>query len=220
MISTKEQKSFVFSISTRCEDENHCQIPINCVKSIRTFYPDADIFVVDSNSPIKNHIEPLKEMGCLISDLKNINYESGAMWDTYNKIEKDSYVFLQDSILLLGNIDDYINEELSIFGRIYPNWIYCGQHHIDWVNENMLKTDYPPIKEDFNIVEWNSFIVSRKILNKFKDKNLDKILPTNKIGSCGMERILGIALNFEGYTISEDIRIPENLYKKTFTYRQ
>jgi len=216
----KTNKDFIFSISTRCETDAHTQLSINCVKNIRNFYPDSEIFIVDSNSPIKNHIEPLKEMGCVISDLENINYESGAMWDTYNKFEKDSYIFLQDSILLLNNIDEYIKKDVSIFGRIYSNWAGCGQEHIDWINQNLLNSNYSIPEQGFNLVEWNSFIVSREILNKFKQKNLDKIKPTNKVGSCGMERILGIALNSEGYIINDEIRIPENFYQKTHIYRQ
>jgi hypothetical protein len=222
MLEVETNNDFVFSISTRCENDSHTQIPINCVRSIRNHYPNSDIFIVDSNSPVKTHINDLKEMGCIISELENLNYESGAMWETYNKIKKDKYIFLQDSILLLGNIDEFIKKDVAIFGNLISNWEGCGQEHIEWIHQNILNSDYrlENLSNGFNLVQYNSFIVSRNILNKFKDKNLDKILPLNKIGSCGMERILGIALSLEGYPINEEIQVHRNLIQKTLTYRQ
>lgn len=214
--------NFIFSVSTRCENESHCEIPINCVLSIRKFYPDSEIYIVDSDSPILSHISTLKDMGCQISDLKNINYESGAMWDTFKNKEKDKYIFLQDSISLLGNIDDFISKDVSVFGNIYSEWYGCGIEHIEWIKNNITNSDYrlEDIVNGFNIVQYNSFIVSKEILKKFKNKKLDKIQPTNKIGSCGMERILGIALTLEGYHINHEIQISSHLVNKKLTYRQ
>ena len=214
--------NFIFSICTRCENETHIQIPINCVTSIRKFYPDSEIYIVDSNSPIKSHIPILKEMGCMISDLENTNYESGAMWDTYNKIEKDKYILLQDSHILLGNIDEFINKDVSILGEVIYNWDGCSQENIDWIVSNILNSDYrlENLTDGFKLVQYNSFIVSRDILSKFKNKNLDKILPINKIGSCGMERILGIALTLEGHPIHQGMQVSRNLIEKILMNRQ
>jgi hypothetical protein len=216
------KNDIIFSISTKCENEKHCQIPINCVESIRKFYPESDIYIVDSNSPIKSHISILEKMGCQISELNNLNYEAGAMWDTFTKIDKKKYIFLQDSTLLLGNIDEFIAKDMAVFGNIISNWDGCGQHHINWIKENILKSDYrlEDLKNGFKLVQYNCFIVSKEILIKFKNKNLDKIQPINKVGSCGMERILGIALTLEGYPIHNEIKVPNNLFLKKLTYRQ
>ena len=213
-------KTFIFSITTRCEEDIHTQLPINCVKSIREFYPDSEIVIVDSNSPNRNHIPILIEMGCIISDFNNINYEAGSIWDTFNKFNRDIYIFLQDSMVLLGNIDEFINKELTVIGGIIPNWEGCNMTHVDWVRNNIVKSDYSFLENGFNILQYNSMIVSREILDKFKSKNLDKILPINKTGSCGMERIFGIALLLDGHTINENIKLPENLIQKTWINRQ
>lgn len=216
------ENNFIFSISTACQNEDHCEIPINCVKSIRNFYPNSEIYIVDSNSSEKSHIPILKKMGCIISDLNNLNYEAGAMWDTFDKIKRDKYIFLQDSILLLGNIDEFINKDVAIFGNMYSNWYGCSQVHIDWIVSNILNSDYrlENLTNGFNLVQYNSFIISQEILNKFKNKNLHKILPINKIGSCGMERILGIALTLEGYPIHQEMQVHRHLLQKTLIYRQ
>jgi hypothetical protein len=213
-------KSLIFSISTRCENELHTQLPINCVKSILNFYPDAEIVIVDSCSPNKTHIPVLKDLGCIISDLDNVNYEAGAMWDTFSKFDRDYYIFLQDSMVLLGNIDEFINNEVTSVGNLIPNWEGCEPFHIEWVRDNINKSEYYFLETGFNILQYNSMIVSKNILNKFKSKNLDKILPINKIGSCGMERIFGISLQLEGYPINENSLLPKHLIQKTWTHRQ
>jgi hypothetical protein len=212
-------KNIIFSISTRCENESHTSLALNCVKSIKKYYPDSEIVVVDSNSPDKSHIDKLKEYDCIISDLKNVNYEAGAIWDTYNKFNKKTYVFLQDSMVLLGNIDEFLVKDYVVLGNIYSNWFGCDDRTIKWIKENVSKTKYQTAPENFNMVQYNSMIISRDILDKFKSKNLDKILPIDKVGSSGMERIFGIALTLEGHPISKETQLPQNLINKTWIRR-
>lgn len=213
-------KKFIFSICTRCENDSQTKLPIDCVKHIKFFYPHADIAVVDSDSPVQSHISKLKEMGCFISDIKNNNYEAGAIWDTYSKYDRDAYVFLQDSMLLLGTIDKYLYNDITVIGDMSHNWSYCNEHHINWARENITKSNYTFMEEGFRLVQYNSMIISKKLMSKFKSKNLDKVLPNSKIGSCSMERIFGIALTLEGYEINEKIHLPKYLIQKLSVQRQ
>jgi hypothetical protein len=213
-------KSFIFSISTRCETETHCTLPIDCVKNIQTHYPDCEIVIVDSNSPSNSHLNTLNNMGCTISDLINVNYEAGAIWDTFSKYDRDYYIFLQDSMLLLGNIDFCFEKEVTMVGDIHHSWSGCENQHIDWIKENISLSNYGLFDENFYILQYNSMIVSKNLMLKFKSNNLDKILPINKIGSCGTERTFGIALSYEGFPADASIQLPQHLIKKTWMNRQ
>ena len=210
----------VFSISTRCETKSHCQLPIACVLSIKNIYPDSKIVIVDSNSPEKSHIPELINLGCEISDLENINYETGAMWDTFEKVKKQRYVFLQDSMLLLGNIDPFLQKEFTSLGDIHYNWYGAGDRHIDWVRNNIKLSDYLFMETGFSILQYNSMIISDSLLEKMKLKKLNKVLPVNKVGSCGMERLLGMVLSQEGFPISDSNQLPQTLIKKICMDRQ
>jgi hypothetical protein len=211
--------NYIFGISTRCENEEQSNLPITCVKSIREFYPDADIFIVDSDSPVNYHIEPLLELGCIISNKKNHNYEAGMIWETYLKFNRDVYIFMQDSMILKGNIDEYFTKDVTVIGEIYAGSYGNGEPVQNWIVENIEKTEYDLI-DNYNMVQYNSMIIQKNVMDKLKTKKLDTALPTNKYGSCGMERLFGIALTHEGYHISESIQLRQNLIHKSWINRQ
>ena len=217
-----DQTKIVFSICSRCETIDHINSLYNCVNSIRKFYNDADIVIVDSNSPNKNHLDTLRNDNCFISDICNTNYEAGAIWDTFKNYNKNTYIFLQDSMILLENIDEYLNSDITILGGIYRNWESAGidSEFANWSRQNMTYSDYKHLDSGFTIVQYNSMIISKSLLQKLKDNKLDLVLPTNKIGSCATERTFGIALAQEGYTDLAKCQLPQNLIYKQWLNRQ
>lgn len=50
------------------------------------------------------------------------------------------------------------------------------------------------------------FICKNKVMRKLKEKNFNKILPTNKNQSMSMERLFGIVLQQEGYDLSNSVQ--------------
>jgi hypothetical protein len=210
----------VFSICTRSETKEHSKLPIECVKSIKAIYPEAEIFIVDSNSLYREHFSKLIELGCTISDLENLNYEAGAIWETFRKVDKSKYVFMQDSMVLLENIDEYLEKKFVTFGGIHANWILTTDQIYNWGKEKIQLSDYSFMDDGFNILQYSSMIISRDLLSKMKAKNFDKVLPTNKIGSYAMERLFGIVLKQEGIEISCENELPHTRIKKIWMDRQ
>jgi hypothetical protein len=217
-----DQTKIIFSICSRCENIEHVNALYRCVNSIRKFYTDAEIVIVDSNSPSREHLIDLQTNNCFISELRNINYEAGAIWDTFKSYDKEIYVFLQDSMELLENIDDYLHSEIVVLGGIYRDWESAGviSEFSDWSRQNIINSDYIHLDSGFTIVQFNSMIINKQLLQKLKDKKLDLVLPTNKVSSCSMERVFGIALAQEGYEDLAKHQLPQNLIHKQWMNRQ
>ena len=217
-----DQTKIIFSICSRCENANHVAALYKCVDSIRKFYSEVDIAIVDSNSPSRDHLTELQSKNCFISELRNTNYEAGAIWDTFKLHDKEIYVFMQDSMELLSNIDDFLNSDIVILGGIYRDWEAAGvvSEFSDWSRQNIINSEYNHLDGGFTIVQFNSMIISKSLLQKLKDKKLDLVLPTNKVSSCSMERILGIALAQEGYPDLAKYQLPQNLIYKQWMNRQ
>ena len=69
------------------------------------------------------------------------------------------------------------------------------------------------------MLQFNSMICKKTVLDKLKSKKLDLILPTNKNESQAMERVFGMALHHEGYDVSCPKMRP-HYYKKIGRNRQ
>jgi hypothetical protein len=190
--------SHIFSITSKCENQQHQCGLLDLIHSIKKFHPNSEIVVVDSDSTIKNHFDTLVSLGCYVEDIANKNYEGGAMWHTYEKYSRDSYIFLQDSMIVGDNLEQYFNEDIIVIAE-FMGWDFTDDQHKFWTKEEILKTGYSYIEDKvFRIVTYNSMIIKRNLMSKLYSKNLNLIKPTCKIHSESMERIWGMCLFQEG----------------------
>lgn len=213
--------SHIFSITSKCENQEQQSGLLVLVHSIKKFHPNSEIVVVDSDSTFKNHFDTLVSLGCYVEDIANKNYESGAMWHTYEKYNRDTYIYLQDSMVVNDNLEQYFNEDIIVYAR-YMGWEHTEDQHKFWTKEEILKTGYSYIEDKvFGIVTYNGMIIKRDLMSKLYSKKLNLIKPTCKIHSESMERIWGMCLYQEGvmdgnekYLISPNKILKYHVYRK------
>lgn len=200
-----KDSDIVCGITTRCVDLKTKIDIVSLVRMLNIFHPEMSIYIVDSDSPDKSYFEYCEELDCTILDIANKNYESGTIWHIYNNYEAEKYLFLQDSMVVKNSLEPYFNQDLALISynpkkkQSVRNWYGASPEVREWVAKAMEQTDYELMKNNFEIVFSCSFLISRKILDAFHSKNLHIPLATDKTGSCGTERILGMALYQEGY---------------------
>jgi len=168
------ESNHIFSVVSRCNTQQDCDDAVRCVESILEYHPNSDIVLVDSNSAIKSHFDQIKSYGCFIEDVQNINYETGAMWIVYftKKYTRDVYIFLQDSMTVTGNLSQYFTNDVSIVDYCM-GWEYCAESHMQWAREQLECTDFSFLESGFPIVQYNSLIIKRSVLNKLNTKRLN-----------------------------------------------
>ena len=196
--------SKIFSIVSKCDNINDVVFFEKCFNSIKHHQPNDEIVIVDSDSLLKEHYNNIRNLeNVSILEIKNKNYETGAIWTVYNNFIRDTYIFMQDSMILLNNIDDYINNDVVYFSDYY-GWYDPNNLEHEWASNVMKNCDYEYIENDYNykMLQFNSMICKRSVLDKLKSKNLHTILPTNKRESQAMERVFGMALHYEGYDLN------------------
>lgn len=203
----------IFSIVCRCEKEINKQDIINVVKSIRHFHPIELIVIIDSNSPDKSYFDDLKDVFNLkIEDIGNDGYETGAMWYVYEKYVSDTYFFMQDSMELKKSLNEYMSDDVRVINT-YVDWKAGKPEEKEFAKLNMLKSDYEYKENNFAMLQFNSLLVKRHVLDKLKQKNFHKIIPYDKVGSCAMERILGMALTDDGHDLKNKLFKPGTIEK-------
>jgi hypothetical protein len=181
-----------------CRFDPDRPIVFECVYRLRQHHPHADILVVDSDSPDPSYAETLRPLGIQVDLAANRHYEVGALWHAYEHHRRDHYYLLQDAAVVKGNLDDLARHDVS--GMMYANdWLGCEPCHIDWAREHLAKSDYPFLESGFRMIFGNMLFAKREVLTRLRAKNFDRVLPSDKVGSCAMERLLGIALQHEGY---------------------
>jgi hypothetical protein len=212
--------SILFSIVSKCTEEIHQKSIISSVKSIRKYYPKSEIVIIDSNSTLKNHFKILKLYKCVVEDIENINYEFGAMWYVYEKYLRECYFFMQDSMILKSPIDQYLDQEICVINFL-DGWENSQEEHKNWAKTVLKDTDYSYVEENFKMVQYQSFIIKRHVLDKLKDKKLNLIKPIIKSHSEAIERIIGIALTEDGYFNNpKNLNTLEDVVEKTWYNRQ
>lgn len=172
-------------------------VVIAAVESIRRHHPDAEIVVVDSDSPDKSYFGPLCRLGARIEDVGNRHYEAGALWHVYERFERDYYFFLHDTMLVTGNLDHLRRHELSGF-MYWDDWSGCSPEHIEAGHRLIERCDYPYLERGFHMVFGGMLFCRRTVLDRLRARRFHHVLPSNKVESCAMERLFGIALEHEG----------------------
>lgn len=175
-----------------------------CIESIRKVYGDnAFIVVVDSNSADTSYLDRLPN-DVVSWPVTNSNYTTGVVWTVYRDLLADDYYFLHDNIKIIGDIRLKPDEEVKVFG----SWATCDWPHHRWdsvqqyswvVNQLHENTTLRYTGKPFRGVFGEMLFVRRPVLDALKSVGFDRILPTEKWQSCGMERAWGMALNLLGY---------------------
>lgn len=196
-----QNKAFVIC----CKESNHIH---DCVKSIRNFYPDDHIYIVDSCSDDKSYFS-LKDAysNIYIEDICNKNYEYGAFLKWFNKYgdQYDTYVFMQDSIRLnlpITELDEIQDNEVFLF-----HGQECG-----WTNDQPAKECFYSLVSDefprddlssFAMTNWNSFIIKRDTFFKLIESKIfkDAVVPDNKLLSQAWERVWSMVFKYNNITI-------------------
>jgi hypothetical protein len=189
----------IFSIVSKCESDIHKTDLFCCIDSIQKFHPNDKIVVVDSCSSDKSHFSDLEMKNVIVCDISNKNYEAGGMWYVYENFHDEKYVFLQDSMYLTDSIEKY---EILDFKPINfcNDWEHTKPVHRIWVREKLKTTKYKYLDDGFKMIQFNSFLISRNVLDILHQNGISNILPTNKSESEAMERLLGIVFTHENLT--------------------
>lgn len=189
-----------FGITCRCENNTNLNDIRKCVDSITKFYPNSKIVIVDSNSPNKEYMNLFNNNNnVIIEDIANKNYEAGAIWYVYDNHIDDKYIFLQDSMVLETTLDEYLDKDFTAI-NYYEGWKDGKPPEKEFARKSMESTPYIYMEDNFKMVQFNSFLVSRKIMSILKENKVDNIKPFDKNGSKAMERIWGMIFTQEGLT--------------------
>ena len=165
----------------------------NCINSIRQFYKDIRICIIDNNMGSNS----------MTFDDNNIHYyrnggnywELGVIWFATKHItDIDKFIIIHNSFILIQELP------LRIFNEEYvPLWTanVCDYSPtIGWVEESLNKIN---INVQYNKT-WNSICgcccsINRNILQQLIEKNCDTIYATNKIHAVGTEILLGYLIH-------------------------
>ena len=175
------------------------------VASARKYMPHERVLVVDSDSDDKSYIREVTAMDAEVADIANHNYETGAWWYAYNNYPHEWFFYLvQDSCEFLHSMHWAKDYEVSALMTV-PSWSLAGPQHYEWALENIKKSDYELCWDRFVCMFGSMMFIHRSLLDKIRAKNFYKVLPTDKVGSCAMERLWGIALSHEGYSTVPEV---------------
>ena len=180
----------------------------DCVESILKYHKDANIIIVDSASENKDYFNKLSDV-CTIENINNKNYMTGAIWHCFEKFNYDNYFFIQDSVIIKSNLSFLLEKNVCsvryfISGDIlngFPKGNRWGQGFDNFEQKQFVQnslTEHTEIKipKEFTGLFGPMMFCKRHILENLKSKWFHKIIPHDKLTSCGMERAWGIALQY------------------------
>jgi hypothetical protein len=201
--------SILFTICTKCDDlaDNH-PIILENVKAIDRYHPGSSVTIIDSCSKNKKYMSDIMSVAqnikLEIEDICNKNYEYGAFLYSYtkNKHLYDLFIFIQDSLILTGSLDQQINKIKDDTVCILGAHHYNGCDGCDSIMDTS-KINYPT---HLSLTLWNSFIINKVTFQKVVECPLFLEIkePINKNGSRGWERAWTILWNFNNTNMVVD----------------
>jgi len=187
--------------------------------------PNETLVVVDSCSPDQSYFSEIDADVILEG---NVNYETGALWGAYEALPQEDFLYLiHDSCEILAPLNFCKDTPVSTLMTARA-WSSSKPVHIYWALEHLRKSKYDFLGNRFEMIFGSMLFIERQLLDKIRAKDFHKVLPTDKVGSCAMERLWGIALAQEGHEIIPHIvdykwTDPEPLItpylKKTWVHR-
>lgn len=110
--------------------------------------------------------------------------------------------------------------------KIHDIYGFDSEEQLNWCRAQLRKTNYFFPKTWLNLFG-PIFFCKNKVMKSLKNNNFNYILPTNKLEQMGMERLFGIALQQNGFDVSNSIQgenfsTPYNTedFEKTFFKRK
>jgi len=181
-----------------CKDSDYVS---RCIESIRAHHVNDPIIICDSCSDDKSYFDCVWDENIQICDIQNRHYMDGVVWYAHENFPHVThYIFLQDSIELMGSLLPWIGDDF-VGVRWFPS------HYDDDRDRRMMSLMA-------SLLEWDvpndmmglfgpMMIIPRPILEKLYNMGMSKILPETKKESNSMERVWGYVLSRMGIDITE-----------------
>lgn len=184
-----------------CKFDPSSPIIFEAVERVQSFMPHAKIVVHDSNSEDQSYLDDARLRDAEII-LNNVGYETSAIWNTYKTFpDEDYYFFLHDSFLIKQDLSCFADKLLASSAWFPGDFWFEADQQI-WCQNQL--TINSPFNYNFHLnflgIFGSIFGCSPDLLKNLKSKNIDHILPKNKMESQAMERLWGFLFCSEGYT--------------------
>ena len=186
-----------------CKYKNNSPI-IECVNSILKFHPDDYIVIVDSYSNDTSYFDLIPKIpNVKILNVKNNNYEIGALWKTYEQYPNESvYVLIQDTVIIKHSLSEFLENDDSY------TFLYFNEPIQSSLNSKFFEnTSYNFPKDNYVIPMCfgSNVILKNKIIKKFIEKGLhSSFLPTSKLESQYSERMIGFIMHSENIDLHKN----------------
>ena len=209
---SEPEKSFIFFILRHVKKEEHHKLWKRCYQSIREFYPDHSIVIIDDHSTIPITEEPLNNTIVIQSEYPG----AGELLPYYYFLSHewaDKLIFLHDSMLLQR---PFTKEELN--APVKFHWHFERY----WYNENqVINSLLSHLNDSEELININvnkkeswygcfgsammiDYDVLRGIEDKYRLTEALKSVINNGVQRAGLERVLGILLFKERYVTKEN----------------
>jgi hypothetical protein len=167
-----------------------------CIKRIKTYHPFDKIVIVDSASEDKSYFENIPP-DVEIMDVNNTSYGVNAYhraWYSYR--HEDFYYCIYDSLFLNRSLKPFERFPLTTIRHFDTpptgvGWDEKGEDLSIWITQQMHK---------------HMRLCDAQVMHDLDAVGLFDILPENKYQLCAMERIVGIAMQAQGYDPSNSIQ--------------
>lgn len=190
---------------------------VECVESIKLYYPNEKIVIVDSCSNDKSYYDIVKSN--LYDFIEgNINFEIGAYLTAYEKYpNEERYFCIHDSLIMTSRISEHDLYKLLITIQLFDGF---------WDDEEQKQFAESVIGKTLANSKFVGCLGSMMLCDNIVLSKLSKLLkykqlPTNKKQSCAYERILGILIgNVLGISLTNSLQgqhiTIEHNYNETF----
>jgi hypothetical protein len=187
-----------FIIPVRCS-ENASPI-YELIKSLNRYHPEDEIIIVDSGSIDKSYMRGIYHPNLKIFDVNNKNWMCGAWWTAVKLTEPtQNYAFLHDSMLFKDNINYFFENDVTFLMNFERK---TNETFGFWSKKLCELNNFPYNNEGLGC--WGPILfVKHHVVEKFKQIQLDKFLPTTKAETGFCEGLYGTAAEILGYDIEK-----------------
>lgn len=199
----------LFVIPCRFDPQN--AVIFECVDRLHQHHPDAEVLVVDSDSPDRSYFDGLSDV--TIADIHNTQYGVGAFAHAYRNFDADFYYLIYDSLMVNAPLHQFEQEELTTIRHwrggahrwgFWPD----GTDLAFWGAAQLERIGIPwnPGNDNYVGMMGPMWFCPRHVLEELDELGYWEINVPSKIELCGMERLTGIALQYLGYSPSHSLQ--------------
>ena len=87
-----------------CKFDPKRPVIFECIENIQAHHADPDILVIDSDSPDKSYLNWCRRRGCVVADIANHGYATGAWAYAVRNYPDDFYYLMFDSVSVQSNL--------------------------------------------------------------------------------------------------------------------